>query len=130
MIGLDTNVLLRFLIRDDPAQTRRADRLVAEECSADDPAYVNRVALCELVWVLESGYRYSRERVALVVETILRTRQLAVEDSQEAWSSLAIYRDGGDFADAFIAAVNLRRGCAHTVTFDRKAARQPGFAAL
>jgi predicted nucleic-acid-binding protein len=65
-----------------------------------------------------------------VLETIFRTRQFVIEDAQEAWSSLTAYRAGGDFADAFIAAVNLRRGCRHTATFDRKASRQIGFSPI
>lgn len=86
--------------------------------------------MCELVWVLESAYGYSREKVIFALEKILRTTQFRVEDSQEAWSSLREYQTGADFADSFIAAVNRRLGCEHTVTFDRKASRRQGFVAL
>lgn len=127
MIGLDTNVLLRHLVQDDAGQARQAEKFLATACSADDPAFVNRIVLCELVWVLESGYRYPRARVAGALEAILRTRQFVIEDAQEAWASLAVYRAGGDFSDALIAAINLREGCIETATFDRHAARQPGF---
>jgi len=130
MIGLDTNVLLRYLVQDDPEQAAQAEKFIGEKCSMDDPAFINRIVLCELVWVLEAGYRYPRGRVATALETIFRIRQFVIEDAQEAWSSLTAYRLGGDFADAFIAAANLRHGCRHTATFDRKAARQAGFAAL
>jgi predicted nucleic-acid-binding protein len=127
MIGLDTNVLLRYLVQDDARQADQAERFLATACFADDPAFINRIVLCELVWMLESGYRYPRARVASALETIFRTRQFVVEDAQEAWTSLAIYRDGGDFSDALIAAVNLSHGCTDTATFDRRAARHPGF---
>ena len=73
---------------------------------------------------------HPRDKVASALETILRTRQFAIEDAQEVWSSLTVYRAGGDFADALIAAVNLRHGCQHTATFDRRAARQAGFTAI
>jgi predicted nucleic-acid-binding protein len=127
MIGLDTNVLLRYLVQDDARQADRAEKFLATACSVDDPAFINRVVLCEPVWVLESGYRYPRPRVASALETILRTRQFVVEDAQEAWASLAVYREGSDFSDALIAALNLRQGCTATATFDWQAARQPGF---
>lgn len=129
MIGIDTNVLVRHLVQDDPDQAAKAERLI-DTCSAEEPGFINRVVLCELVWVLESGYGYAREKIAFALEKILRIRQFAIEDSQEAWLSLNAYRSGGDFADALIAAVNLRNGCTHTATFDRKAARQAGFDAL
>lgn len=130
MTGIDTNVLLRYLVQDDPEQARKATRFIAHQCSADAPALINRIVICELVWVLESAYGYPRETVALVLEKILRTTQFRIEDSQEAWSSLHEYQTGADFADSFIAAVNRRLGCEHTVTFDRKASRRQGFAAL
>jgi len=130
MKGVDTNVLIRYLVQDDPPQARRANSFLTEECSAEDPGLINRVVLCELVWVLESAYGYPRDNVSLVLERILRTAQLKVEDHEDAWSALREYRAGGDFADALIAAVNKRLGCQYTVTFDRKAGHRPGFLAL
>ncbi len=130
MTGIDTNVLVRYLVQDDPDQAKKAARFIANECSSDDPGLLNRIVLCELVWVLESAYGYPREKVAFALEKILRTTQFRIEDHQEAWSSFREYQEGGDFADAFIAAVNRRLGCERTVTFDRKAARRPGFVAL
>ncbi len=130
MVGIDTNVLVRYLVQDDPEQARKATRFIANECSAEDPGLVNRVVLCELVWVLETAYGYARETVALALEKILRAAELTIEDHQEAWSSLREYQDGADFADSFIAAVNRHLGCERTVTFDRKAARRAGFALL
>jgi predicted nucleic-acid-binding protein len=130
MIGIDTNVLARFLVQDDRDQAAKAARFIVHECSVESPGFINRIVLCELVWVLESAYDYPREKVALALEKILRTRQLKVEDPQEAWTAFREYQDGADFADALIAAVNRRLGCERTVTFDRRAARRPGFAGL
>jgi predicted nucleic-acid-binding protein len=130
MTGLDTNVLVRYLVQDDPEQARKATRFIASACSAEDPALINRIVLCELVWVLESAYGYAREKVALALNQILHTAQFTIEDHQDAWSSLREYRSGADFADSFIATVNRRLGCERTVTFDRKAGRRPGFALL
>jgi len=130
MRGIDTNVLVRYLVQDDPEQAMKATRFITGECSSNDPALINRIVLCELVWVLETAYGYPRERVALALEKILRTTQFAIEDHNEAWSSFREYEDGADFADALIAAVNCRLGCERTVTLDRKASRRSGFAAL
>jgi len=128
--GIDTNVLIRYLVQDDPQQSARAARFIANECTVDEPCLVNRVVLCELVWVLESGYGYPRSRVAVVLEQIFRTAQLRVESGRDAWAALSEYLDGADFADALIAIGNLHLGCEHTVTFDRKASRRMGFVLL
>ena len=130
MTGIDTNVLVRYLVQDDAEQARKATRFITGECSPDVPALINRIVLCEMVWVLESAYGYQRNKVMLALEKILRTTQFKVEDHQEAWSSFRKYQAGADFSDAFIAAVNRRLGCDHTVTFDRKAGRRSGFVAL
>lgn len=130
MTGVDTNVLIRYLVQDDPDQARKATRFIANECSSDDPGLINRIVLCEVVWVLETAYGYPRDQVAVVLEKILRATQLRIEDHPEAWASFREYQDGADFADAFIAAINRRLGCDRTVTFDRRAGRRPGFAPL
>lgn len=130
MIGIDTNVLVRVIVRDDLEQARKAERFLNRRCSADRPGFINRIVLCELVWVLESAYRYPRERIALAVRTVLRSLQFEVEDSGQAWLSLLEYQRGADFADSFIGSVNRLFGCASTFTFDRNAARRPGFTLL
>ncbi len=130
MKGLDSNVLVRYLAQDHPEQAAKATRFVSSECTIEDPCLVNRIVLCELVWVLETAYGYPRATVAAVLEQIFRTAQLRIERSNEAWAALSEYRDGADFADALIALDNLRLGCEYTVTFDRKASRRKGFALL
>lgn len=130
MKGIDTNVLVRYLVQDEPMQGRRAAAFIAKECSADSPGLINRIVLCEVVWVLERAYQYPRIQVARALDRILRTSQFKIEDPQEAWTALREYQTGGDFADAFIAAVNRRLGCEYTVTFDRRAGRSSGFSLL
>jgi predicted nucleic-acid-binding protein len=128
--GIDTNILLRHLVQDDLEQAKRASRFLSEECSIEDPGMVNRMVLCDLVWVLETAYRYSREEVSEALGAILASAQLEIEDAQEALAALHEYQGGGDFADSMIASINRRLGCEHTVTFDRKAARRLGFLTL
>jgi predicted nucleic-acid-binding protein len=127
MIGIDTNVLVRYLVQDDPEQASKATRFITNECSPEDPGFINLIVMCELVWMLETAYGYARESVALALDKILHTAQFKIEEPQEVWSSFRSYGEGADFADSLIAAVNRRFGCQRTVTFDRKAASRPGF---
>ena len=131
MIGLDTNVLVRHLVQDDPGQSRRASRLISQECTRETPGFINRIVLCELVWVLESAYGYPKETIAGVLEKVLRTSQFRVEDVQSAWTAFRLYRKGkADFADCLLGTVNHRQGCDRTVTFDQHAGRLDGFVLL
>lgn len=129
MIGIDTNVLVRYLLQDDPAQGRKATRFI-EQCTADEPGGISQIVLCELVWVLTRGYRYTRSQIALALEKILHTPQFEIEAHDEAWAAFLDYRSGDDFADALIGRVNRRLGCTHTVTFDRQASRRADFVLL
>ncbi|MBM3489637.1 MAG: type II toxin-antitoxin system VapC family toxin [Alphaproteobacteria bacterium] len=130
MKGLDTNVLLRLLLRDDADEAARAQRFV-ERAAAEAPLWINRVVLVELVWVLESGYRYRRQEVAGILANLLRTKSFMIEGAEEAWAAFRRYRDvRADFADCLIGATNRAAGCAETATFDRAAAALPGFVVL
>ena len=92
MIGLDTNVLVRYLMQDDAAQAAKASRLI-ERCSAEEPGFIAMVVLVELVWVLESSYGIERARIAAALELLLRTRELRVEQAETAWHAVRMYRD-------------------------------------
>jgi predicted nucleic-acid-binding protein len=128
MIGLDTNVIVRLFVEDDPNQVRSARNLVARQCSPENPGFIDRVALCELVWVLASGHEYGRAAIADVVETLVASRDLQLEDHDLVRLTLKDYRASNvDFADILIGHVNRARGCEATATFDRKAAKLSGF---
>jgi predicted nucleic-acid-binding protein len=128
--GLDTNVLARYLTQDEPAQARLASKCV-KECSSEQPCLINRIVLCELVWVLESAYGYRRAVIADVLDRILRTAQFEVEDLQACWSALESYRASrADFADALLGGTNRMLGCETTMTFDQDAAKLPDFELL
>ena len=92
MTGIDTNVLVRYLVQDDAEQARKATYFITNECSTDDTGLINRIVLCELVWVLETAYDYPRNAVAMALEKILRTAQFTVEDHQEAWLAFRDYQ--------------------------------------
>lgn len=124
MIGLDTNVLARLFVDDDPAQAKSARKFFAEHCSYGDPGFVDRVALCELVWVLTSVHGYDRAAVAMIIRELLRSSDIRLEDDEVVRDALPIFETQGvDFADVLIGLVNRAAGCAATATFDRKAAK-------
>ncbi|MEJ2435481.1 MAG: type II toxin-antitoxin system VapC family toxin [Pseudolabrys sp.] len=127
MIGLDTNVILRCFVDDDPEQ-RQARQFVADNCTQENPGFVDRVALCEMIWVLVRGHRFDRSRAAEVVSRLMASSEIMLEDDEAVRAALRIFLETNiDFADALIGEVNRVRGCEATATFDRKAARLDGF---
>ena len=128
MIGLDTNVLVRLVVGDDPEQTSRAKRYIERYCTPESPGFINCVVLAELVWVLDISYGYGRPEIASVVEGLLAGGDRIIEHHDSVRASLGDYRTGKmDFADALISHINSDRGCETTATFDRKAAALDGF---
>lgn len=131
MIGLDTNVLARLFVEDDVQQARQAREFVAARCTRQNPGFVDRVALCELVWVLSSVHDYRRAEIAPIIEKLLSSRDLILEDEAAVRAALRIFTSRNiDFADALIGEVNRVRGCEATATFDRKAAKLDGFVSV
>lgn len=128
MNGLDTNVLVRYLVQDDAAQGVAAAALIESLCTADQPGRIDHVVLCELVWVLESAYGYAPAVVANVVRQLLETSELSVESPALAWAALRGYEAGeADLADLLVGQRNRAAGCETTFTFDRRAARSTLF---
>ena len=128
MIGLDTNVLVRYLTQDDPEQSRTATDLIERRLSEDEPGFISVVAMAETVWVLERAYGLGGGDIAAAVERVLQADVLVVENEQEVFAAMTALKDGrGSFADALISALDASAGCTHTVTFDRKALRLAGF---
>jgi predicted nucleic-acid-binding protein len=131
VIGLDTNVLVRYLAQDDRAQAGLATRLIEGSLTADNPGFVSVVVLAELVWVLESCYETSRSEIASLLERMLRVKQLQFQDADAAWQALRVFREGkSDYADCLIERIGNARQCEQTVTFDQAAARGAGMRLL
>jgi predicted nucleic-acid-binding protein len=129
VIGLDTNVIVRYLTQDDLVQSPRAARLIERELTDDNPGFICVVAIVETAWVLERTYGFSAVQVAAGIERILQADALVVEDEQRVFTAMIAQREGrGSFADALIGALGQRARCSVTVTFDKKALRLPGFA--
>ena len=131
MIGLDANILVRYLTQDDPVQAARATALIERRLTRDEPGFVSVVAFAEIVWVLRRRYRFDRERVAAAVELMLATEALVVEREAEVFLAVDSLREGrGEFADVLIGALCMAAGCSVVLTFDRRALRLPGFERL
>jgi len=131
MIGLDTNVLVRYLAQDDPAQSRAATALIEHRLSEAEPGFVSIVAIAEVAWVLERAYRLADQEIAAAIEGILQSEVLVVENEQEVFTAMVALKEGrGSFADALIGALGVKAGCSWTVTFDRRAGRLDGFELL
>lgn len=131
MIGLDTNVIVRYLAQDDARQSALATRLIERAISPESPGYITSVTLCEVVWVLAECYAADRKRIRSVVEGLLTSKQLVVEGADLAWKALRAWdASAADFSDALIGQIVTARGGSRTVTFDRAAAKLPGFELL
>ena len=125
MIALDTNVLVRFLVQDDPEQARIAGDTM-DLLTDVDPGFVGREVLVELVWVLERAYGYDRSAISGAIDGLLSATELVIEAADDVGPALEVYRaEGFGFADLMIAAAARRAGATELVTFDRKAARLP-----
>jgi predicted nucleic-acid-binding protein len=131
MIGLDTNVVLRYLLQDDPKQTRQANQIFDRQLSEQTPGFINLVTVLEVVWVLRSLLKQNSSQIATHLENLLTADSLEVQNEQQVFeAAFALKRGTGEFEDALIGALNAWIGCSHTLTFDRKAARLPHFKAI
>ena len=130
VIGLDTNVIVRYIMQDDVEQARLATRLM-ESLQVDQPGFVPLVVVVELAWVLTSAFELTRQQVVLAIETLLQTQQLQLEKADVLWRALRLYRDtAADFADCLVERSAAAAGCSATMTFDRGAVRHCGMTLL
>jgi predicted nucleic-acid-binding protein len=127
VIGLDTNVLVRYIVRDDPRQTAVADQLIAS-LTAAEPGFVTQVVLVELWWVLVRSYKRTHAECGKLFDALLDTDELAIESLVSAKTALAAAQRGADFADALIVANCQIAGCDHIITLDESATKQAGMA--
>ncbi len=131
MKGIDTNVLVRYLVQDDAAQVRAANHFIETVCTEEDPGFISHVVLCEITWVLESNYHQARDKIAGVIELLLQVGNIEVMSPDVVWRALEDFRQSNaDFADHLVARSHEACGCNTTVTFDKKAAKQTGFTLL
>ena len=126
MIGLDTNVLVRYIMQDDAKQSPKANRLI-ESLSADNPGFISIVSVIELFWVLSSCYNLSNSQVTQALETMLRTKSFVIERPGQVARALSMFKGGKtDLADCLIHFSAVDAGCTDTMTFDVSAAKHAG----
>jgi predicted nucleic-acid-binding protein len=130
MIGLDTNVILRYLLQDDPKQALQANQII-NHLTEQDPGFINLVTVLEVVWVLRSLLKRTPAQIASHLENLLVADTLEVQNEQQVFeAAFALKRGAGEFEDTLIGALNAWSGCSHTLTFDRRASRLPQFQAI
>jgi predicted nucleic-acid-binding protein len=128
MIGIDTNVLVRYLVRDDQSQYDRARRLIQREVESGEPVLVSLLVMLEMEWVLRSRYALAKADIVATFSSLLETAELAFEDESSLEMAIYSWKDSvAEFADCLIGARNRRLGCRATATFDRKALKLAGF---
>ena len=126
MIGLDTNVLVRYVAQDDARQSQQATQLI-ESLTVDAPGYVSIVSVVELVWVLSGCYSSTKSEICEVLEILLRTKEIVVAHADTVWKAVRLYKEGkADFADCLVERSANEAGCGYTATFDRNAAKHCG----
>ena len=130
MLGIDTNVLVRFLVRDDPAQFERARRLLKREAGKGETVLISMLVLLETEWVLRSRYALAKPKIADALSSLLDSVELTFEDEPSVEQALFVWKDSAaEFADCLINARHRALGCGATATFDARAAKLPGFVA-
>lgn len=128
MLGIDTNVLVRFLVRDDDTQFEKARKLIKREVTAGRRVFINQLVLMETEWVLRNRYAVPKNQIIEAISGLLKVTDVQFEDEPAIEEALFIWKDAtADFADCLIGAKNRRMGCRATATFDVKAAKLPGF---
>jgi predicted nucleic-acid-binding protein len=119
MKGLDTNLLVRYLVKDEPKQAEKAIAYIQKVVASGENCFINHLVLCELVWVLESAYGYKKKQIADVLQKLLMTKQFEIELKDTARRAINEYSQGnGDLADYLIGNINHLNGCDVTATFD------------
>jgi len=130
MLGIDTNILVRFLVRDNEAQFQKARKLLKREVAAGRRVFVNQLVLMETEWVLHSRYAVPKNQIIEAISGLLDASDVQFEDEPAIEEALFTWKDAtADFADCLIGAKNRRIGCRATATFDAKASKLPGFMA-
>lgn len=130
MIGIDTNVLVRYIMQDDAQQSAKAAEFM-ESLSVDRPGFVSQVSMIELVWVLGGCYELTRQQIAQALDAVLRTKELLVDRADQVMKALRAFNAGSaDFADCLIESICAGAGCGKTVTFDVRAAKSAGMVLL
>ncbi len=120
-VGVDTNLLVRYITQDDARQARLVDAFLGDALGHGTTLCVNGIVLCELAWVLDALYGYSRQEIVSALDALADVEQIEIEARDQVLRAIDDFRRGpGQFADYLIGRRNVAAGCEHTVTFDKK----------
>jgi predicted nucleic-acid-binding protein len=123
VIGIDTNVLIRILVKDDEKQAQLAFDYTTST-HTNSLIVINSIVFCEVVWVLESAYNYTKKEIIVCLLNILKTKQFLIPDKEIIRLALKLYEESKiDFSDALIGYLNKKQNCNFTITFDKEAAK-------
>ena len=125
MTGLDTNILIRYLTKDDEAQFQKAVEIIRE----NQPCFIANIVLCELVWVLRGQlYKFSKDEIINTLEAMLNSSVFEFENPSAVYQAIERTKQGrADFSDYLIGAIARQKGCTETITFDKKLKGERGF---
>lgn len=128
MIGLDTNVLIRYLTKDELDQWKEASKIIQE----NQPCFISNIVLCEVVWVLRGRpYQFGKDEIVAILEMMVQSSGFEFENRSVVYQALQRTKQGqADFSDYLIGAIAQQAGCTETVTFDRKLREDKGFRCL
>ena len=130
MIGLDTNIMVRYFAQDHEKQSARATNVI-ESLTCEEPGFISTIALVEMVWVMQGAYKASKAEIVAILQKLLQTREIVVQDAEIALQTLARFADSkAGFADCLIERIGHRHGCEYTVSFDGDAAETAGMRRL
>jgi len=128
LIGLDTNVWVRYIVQDDEQQAELASIIIEQQSSVDNPAFINEITLCEIVWVLKRAYKYDKPIILSVLKQFLNAEDILIASHTQVLSAYDDYLAGNaDFSDYLIAQLNKNAGCQVTFSFDKKACQHENF---
>ncbi len=131
MRGLDTNILVRYLTKDDQAQWQLASNYLEAAQANDEMCLINNIVLCEVVWVLRSVYKFSKTDILKSLDKIIAGNLFTFEDEFAVQTAIEQFRQGNaDFSDYLIGQSNQQSGCKETATFDQKLKNASGFRLL
>lgn len=128
MIGLDTNVVIRYLVQDDPVQSKIANRIFEKDLSPKNKGVICVIVLCEVAWVLMRCYKQKKDKIIEVLRTLLVADSIEIDSRDAVWKALRAFESGeADFSDYLIAHLHHEQGASATLTFDHHAATSPFF---
>ena len=131
MIGIDTNILVRYFTNDDLVESKKAAELITSYSNIEASMFINNIVLCELIWVLERGYKYQKAQIVVLLKELLLTIEFFFENHEILWLSCLDYEKyPADFADILIGKLNNKSGCVKNFTFDKTAASALNFELL